>query len=107
MRRMWKNEILLIRADDTALWHLEVEGWDSKALKKWLFDPDEKWVDTVLQQCPLLKFTAEFARDLVGERVEAFLVDEGCMASLFGKILGFHRLEVAAANKAIVRSSWG
>jgi len=57
MRDLWENEMLLLRADDTALWHLQEIGYDTERGKeKWLGDADEDWVSYVLSKCPILKF---------------------------------------------------
>lgn len=64
MRRIWEEEMVLLRADDTAFWHMEEPDvtWDKeKALQKWLGPCDASWLDYILRSCPVLKFTRDTA----------------------------------------------
>lgn len=67
MRRMWQSEMLLHRADDRALWHVNEHdvAWSVDAgLRKWLGAYDVNWVGHVLGTCFVLKFTKQFANAL-------------------------------------------
>merc|ERR1712060_603030 len=64
MRRIWQEEMVLLRADDTALWHMEEPDvkWDvDAAVRKWLGPQQQAWLDYVYAECPILKFTRDSA----------------------------------------------
>eukprot|EP00746_Dinoflagellata_sp_MGD_P137772 gnl/MRDRNA2_/MRDRNA2_71530_c0_seq2.p1 gnl/MRDRNA2_/MRDRNA2_71530_c0~~gnl/MRDRNA2_/MRDRNA2_71530_c0_seq2.p1 ORF type:complete len:566 (-),score=119.89 gnl/MRDRNA2_/MRDRNA2_71530_c0_seq2:13-1710(-) len=91
MRQIWEEEMLLLRADDSALWHIEEMGWDKfEAQNKWLHRNDT-WVQTVIKQCPFLKFTFQFYMSLQFLDFKDFLFGDGCLCYLFREILGFDR----------------
>lgn len=63
-RRIWEEEMVLIRADDTAFWHMEEPDvkWDPQAaLRKWRGPVHSAWLDYVVSSCPVLKFTRDTA----------------------------------------------
>jgi len=81
MRRIWRQEMVLLRADENALWHLNEAGvqWQVERAQKWLAE-DEAWVAHVLLNCHILKFTKQFATFL-DERFEAD--SDSSIAALF------------------------
>lgn len=86
MRRIWQEEMVLVRADDTAFWHMEEPDvqWNVEAaLRKWLGPRDNAWLGYVLRSCPVLKFTRDAANALDGVPPEDFLDASTCMGGLF------------------------
>ncbi|CAJ1427524.1 unnamed protein product [Effrenium voratum] len=64
-RRIWQEEMVLIRADDTAFWHMEEPDvhWDPAAgVRKWRGSADSAWLAYVHKSCPVLKFTRDTAQ---------------------------------------------
>lgn len=64
-RRIWEEEMLLIRADDTAFWQMEEPDvkWDPQAaMRKWRGKTDNSWLEYVKKSCPVLKFTRDTAQ---------------------------------------------
>eukprot|EP00434_Breviolum_minutum_P044709 symbB.v1.2.039971.t2/scaffold6908.1/size14682/1 len=65
MRRIWQEEMLLFKAEEGALWHLEEVDWTvDKAMQKWLGPRNQAWEKYVVTHCPVLKFTRAFAECL-------------------------------------------
>eukprot|EP00933_Yihiella_yeosuensis_P008636 TRINITY_DN114208_c0_g1_i1.p1 TRINITY_DN114208_c0_g1~~TRINITY_DN114208_c0_g1_i1.p1 ORF type:complete len:403 (-),score=57.66 TRINITY_DN114208_c0_g1_i1:8-1177(-) len=63
-RRIWEEEMILLRADDTAFWHMEEPDvhWDAEAaIRKWRGKLDPSWLEYVIKKCPVLKFTRDTA----------------------------------------------
>mmetsp|Transcript_73731 Transcript_73731/g.165615 ORF Transcript_73731/g.165615 Transcript_73731/m.165615 type:complete len:123 (-) Transcript_73731:92-460(-) len=98
MRHIWRQEMLLLRADDHALWHMDEPGvcWDLAAgMQKWLGSYDEAWVRYVLQKCPVLKFMKQFANVLDAEPRERYLapghtaMGSCCLSAVFRAALAF------------------
>ncbi|CAE8637764.1 unnamed protein product [Polarella glacialis] len=95
MRRIWQQDMLLFRADDHALWHVDepdVQWSPEAAAKKWLGPLDEAWARHVLQHCPVLKFTKQFATLLDGEPRARLLGQSSprcCLSAAFEAALAF------------------
>ncbi|CAE7365674.1 HPCAL1 [Symbiodinium natans] len=84
-RRIWKEEMVLIRADDTAFWHMEEPDvkWDPQAaLRKWRGPLDPQWLDYVVT-CPVLKFTRDTATLLDEVPGQACLQAGTCLGEAF------------------------
>lgn len=80
MRHIWRHEMLLLRADDHALWHMDEPDvrWSLPAgMQKWLQDYDPAWVDYVVKNCPVLKFMKQFANLLDVEPRQRYLEEDG------------------------------
>jgi len=81
--------MVLLRADDTAFWHMEERDvqWSVDAgVRKWLGPTDQFWLDYVLRNCPVLKFTrdAAMALDQVPRRS---LMQRTCLGEVFSAAL--------------------
>ncbi|CAJ1412503.1 unnamed protein product [Effrenium voratum] len=77
MRRVWQEEMVLLRADEHALWHMDEPDvcWQPEAaLRKWLGKGNAAWEDHVIKHCPVLKFTRTFAQLLDREPRQRFLM---------------------------------
>lgn len=91
MRRIWAKEMLLLRADDTAFWHMEEPDvrWDvASGLRKWLGQPsDPAWTNYVLAHCPVLKFTRDSATALDQVPRAQCLARSTCLGEVFNVAL--------------------
>eukprot|EP00440_Ansanella_granifera_P070808 gb/GFBE01076847.1/.p1 GENE.gb/GFBE01076847.1/~~gb/GFBE01076847.1/.p1 ORF type:complete len:330 (+),score=47.02 gb/GFBE01076847.1/:1-990(+) len=101
MRRIWREEMLLLRADDHALWHIDEPDvcWDQEAaVTKWLGPGNETWEKHVLTKCPVLKFTRSFAQLLDAQPASRFLPSASgeatcCLAAAFTSALKFEPVD--------------
>lgn len=85
-RRIWQDEMLLLRADDTAFWHMEEPDvrWNVQAaLTKWLGPRNELWLNHVLTACPVLKFTRDTAQELDQVPRATLLARGTCLGEAF------------------------
>lgn len=85
MRRIWQDEMLLLRAEDTAFWHMEEPDvqWDvDAAVKKWLGPCQQPWLNHVVGRCPILKFTRDAAVVLDGVPRAEILAGSSCLGEV-------------------------
>jgi len=90
MRRIWQEEMLLLRAEDTAFWHMEEPDvrWDvDAAMRKWLGQSDGPWLEHVLRSCPVLKFTRDTAVLLDEVPRVRLLRRSTCLGDAFNAVL--------------------
>jgi len=83
LRRVWKEEMLLLRADDLAFAWMDGISTEEECLQRWIFRKDDAWVDMLLQRkLPLLKFIGDFSRGLDAQPVEHLIRHDNCIARL-------------------------
>lgn len=90
MQRLWRDEMLLLRADDHALWHVDEPAvcWHvPSCLHKWLNVHDKEWVSYVLRQCPVLKFVRHFAEPLDAQPRQRLLGECGFPCNSLAAVL--------------------
>jgi len=100
MRKIWSEGMVLLRADDTALWHLneaDVKWNTTAALQKWLGNCEVDWLKHVLAHCPVLKFMKQFATLLDKQPQARYLEEAGfaksSISQLFRLVLDFAPLD--------------
>eukprot|EP00929_Paragymnodinium_shiwhaense_P008590 TRINITY_DN112549_c0_g1_i1.p1 TRINITY_DN112549_c0_g1~~TRINITY_DN112549_c0_g1_i1.p1 ORF type:complete len:304 (-),score=26.34 TRINITY_DN112549_c0_g1_i1:16-927(-) len=99
-RRLWLEDMLLLRADDAALgWILDLAGtytmgesWLAQRVAarhcaRWLYRDDLAWVDGLLQRAPLLKFIGCHAATLDRQSVSNLLRPGSCANHLLTRCL--------------------
>merc|ERR1712032_739852 len=99
-RRLWREDTLLLRADDAALgWILDLEDVDDPSLSwttstvagkhcaRWLYRCDTAWVDGLLHRSPVLKFIGLHASLLDAQPLSHLLREGSCIERLLGAAL--------------------
>eukprot|EP00929_Paragymnodinium_shiwhaense_P077459 TRINITY_DN39893_c0_g1_i2.p1 TRINITY_DN39893_c0_g1~~TRINITY_DN39893_c0_g1_i2.p1 ORF type:complete len:396 (+),score=49.61 TRINITY_DN39893_c0_g1_i2:233-1420(+) len=86
MRRIWQEDMVLLKADDTAFWHMEEPdvAWNTdSALEKWMGPRNEDWLQYVTARCPVLKFTRDTAERLDRFPESQLLDPSTCLGAAF------------------------
>lgn len=89
MRRIWDEEMLLLRADDGAMaWMGEVDASsDEDCARRWVFTEDDSWSERVLTTAPMLKFTGGPAGALQSQPTEHLVGRGNCLARVLAGAL--------------------
>jgi len=89
MRRLWAEEMLLLRADDGAMkWMGEVDASsDEDCARRWVFTDDDAWADDVLATAPMLKFIGGPAQALQSQPVEHLVGRNNCLVRVLAGAL--------------------
>ncbi|CAE8632919.1 unnamed protein product [Polarella glacialis] len=64
MRRIWQEEMLLLRADDHVLGWMAGLNDREDVIRVWIYEADPQWVDSLTRNAPMIKFIGKFARGL-------------------------------------------
>lgn len=89
MRRIWAEEMLLLRADNGAMeWMGDVNASsDEDCARQWVFTKDDAWADRVLTRAPMLKFIGGPAGALQNQPVEHLIGRDNCLARVLAGAL--------------------
>jgi len=92
LRRIWADEMMLLRADDTSFAFVaDVEDqWrpgEEMCARAAVFRRDDTWVDALMARTPMLKLTGTFARPLDWQPWEHLACRDNCIARLLSAAL--------------------
>eukprot|EP00929_Paragymnodinium_shiwhaense_P072728 TRINITY_DN36919_c0_g1_i2.p1 TRINITY_DN36919_c0_g1~~TRINITY_DN36919_c0_g1_i2.p1 ORF type:complete len:1015 (-),score=118.43 TRINITY_DN36919_c0_g1_i2:101-3145(-) len=81
LRRLWAEDMVLLRADDGAMkWmaNIDLDRAEESAFR-WAYSKDDAWVDEQLATAPMLKFVGSAANALQWQPVEHIVARDNCI----------------------------
>eukprot|EP00439_Symbiodinium_sp_Y106_P051344 s1333_g6.t2 len=89
LRRLWSEEITLLKADVGALaWMADVDAsCPEDSVRRWIFSQDPEWSQAQLDAAPMLKFVGDAAQALQWQPQETLTEQDNCLTQVLKKAL--------------------